>query len=228
MKRLAATALALLAMGLFAQAPAVGTVWDPAVEFSATDNPNGVWAYGWVSYEDFVAGGYTLTLFDTIRVWDELNHWGVEAGTEPAVLYNPTEDVHWFGNAVPPHTLALHPGGSDERAIIRWTAPESGLFSIVGNFFSDGDPTVDVHVMLNGTSIFDSDFFGPGSDPFDLPVAVAAGDTLDYAVGFGGNGHNGDATCFSVQIELVPEPGSMLAVGGGLLGLLGLVARRRR
>jgi hypothetical protein len=226
MKQLLASMLALLAVGL--AVPASGTMWDPAVEFSATDNPNGVWTYGWVPYDDFVAGGYALTPFDTIRVWNELNHWGVAAGTEPAVLYNPTDDVHAFGNDVPPHTMALHPGGSDERAIIRWTAPESGTFSICGSFFSEGGPTTDLHVLLNGTSLFDDYLDGAQTKPFSMNVAVVAGDAIDFAVGFGGNGHNSDSTNFCAQIEAVPEPGSVLAVGGVFLGVLGLAAGRRR
>jgi hypothetical protein len=221
-----ASMFVLLAVGL--AVPAFGTTWDPAVEFSATDNPNGVWAYGWVSYEDFVAGGYTLTFFDTTREWDELNHWGVAEGTEPAVLYNPTDAVHAFGNNVPPHTMALHPGGSDERAIIRWTAPESGTFLILGSFFSDGIPTTDLHVLLNGTSLFDDYLDGAQTKPFSMQVVAVAGDAIDFAVGFGGNGHNSDSTNFCAQIEAVPEPGSVLAVGGVLLGLLRFAARRRR
>jgi hypothetical protein len=227
MRRLPGTVFALLAIGLIAQAPAFGgTTWDPAADYTGT-NPGDAWSYGWVSYDDFTAGGYLLTVFDTLRDWDSMDHWGVAEGTEPAVLYNPTEDSHWFGNEVPPETMALHPGGDGQYAIIRWTAPEAGTFTVTGSFFTFDWPSVDTHVLLNGTSFFDSTLSEPGSNPFDLLVSVAAGDTIDFAVGNGGNGHGGDATNFEAQIGPVPEPGSLLAVGCGLLGLLALKRRKK-
>jgi hypothetical protein len=229
MRRLLGTVLALLAIGLIAQAPAFGgTTWDAAADFSNTDNPNGVWSYGWVSEEDFLAGGYELTLFNTIDVVNALDRWARD-NSEPCLVYNPSDtDTGWYGQPVEPLTLALHPGPNDEKAIVRWTAPESGTFLISGSFFSQGNPTVDVHVLLNGESLFSIDFFGPGSDPFDPPPAtVKAGDTIDFAVGFGGNGHSSDCTSFEAQIETIPEPGSLLALGCGLLGLLALKRRTK-
>ena len=239
MRQILRFVLPTLAIWLITQSLAFGVLlaWDPTIDFDTENNPqlSGFWSYGWVSKEDFNAGGYGLTLFDTVRTWNSLIHWGIPSSTEPAVLYNPDPaNYHPFGNNVAPLTVALHPGASDEKATVEWTAPEAGIVSIVGAFFACqwGYPTVDTHVMHNGISIFDSTLWGGTSelteDPFSLLLTVAEGDKIDFAVGHGGNGYNWDATNFRVQIIKVSEPGSLLIIGNGLLAFMVAVVRRRR
>jgi hypothetical protein len=58
-------------------------------------------------------------------------------------------------------------------------------------------------------------------------LSLNAGDTVDFAVGFAANNYNYDSTGFDAAISETPEPGTMgLLVSS--LGVLGLVARRRR
>jgi len=58
---------------------------------------------------------------------------------------------------------------------------------------------------------------------------MAAGEYIDFVAGFGVDSNiANDLTGINVTISEVPEPGSLLALGSGLLGLVGLVTRRRR
>jgi Ca2+-binding RTX toxin-like protein len=55
-----------------------------------------------------------------------------------------------------------------------------------------GPTTTDVHVLHNGVSLFDGvvNGYGPGSGPsFSGNVSVTAGDTIDFAVGYGPDGN---------------------------------------
>jgi hypothetical protein len=67
------------------------------------------------------------------------------------------------------------------------------------HFFGEdwaGPTTTDVHVLYNSVSIFDGvvDTFWEGPS-FDVNLSVAAGDTIDFAVGFGDDGtYNNDST----------------------------------
>jgi hypothetical protein len=72
--------------------------------------------------------------------------------------------------------------------VIRFTAPDAGTFVLATSFTGidfAGPTTTDVHVLLNGSSIFDGnvDGFGPGSGPsFTTTLTLHAGDTVDFAV----------------------------------------------
>jgi hypothetical protein len=84
--------------------------------------------------------------------------------------------------------------------------------------------TTDLHVLLNNVSLFNaaiSSFGVPVS--FSLAGALAAGDRLDFVVGFGTDMDFGfDSTGLKANISFapsaaVPEPGSLLLVGSGFL-----------
>jgi hypothetical protein len=89
---------------------------------------------------------------------------------------------------------------------VRWTAPAATVV-IAGSFSAASTTTTDVHVRLNSsTSLFDGQINGSGSAaPFSLTRAVAAGDTVEFAVGYGSNGNsNNDATTLAVTISEPP------------------------
>jgi Ca2+-binding RTX toxin-like protein len=90
-----------------------------------------------------------------------------------------------------PGELGAHPGNNGEYSLVRWTAPASGSISIAAAFSGldfVGPTTTDVHVLHNGVSLLDGvvNGYGSGSGPsFSGNVTVAAGDTIDFAVGYG-------------------------------------------
>jgi hypothetical protein len=204
---------------------------DSAVgQFSSTLNPNGNWAYGFTST---LGGAFTPLGSGSCG---SLVGWQL-SGHEPWVLGNPTASTQVCGTGqVPPTLLDMHPGGAGQDSVVRWTAPSAGTFSING-FFEGIDPaptTTDVHVLLDGsTHLFDGSI-GSFNVPllFNLTRTLAAGDTIDFAVGVGSDGSFiDDSTGLSATIvssSTVPEPTTLALLASCLAMLAGFTWRHGR
>ena len=169
---------------------------SPATDFSATANPNGVWSYGYSQTQ-----GGPFILFTTTVNDDGLVGWNHDiASGVPLILYNGTADpINYSTITLDPGEVSLHPGPDDETCLLRYTAPTSGQYSVTGMFYGRDQEgtTTDVHLLVNGTSVFDGDVngYGPGTGPsFNQTVVLGAGDTLDFAVGYGTDGNYFDDT----------------------------------
>ena len=86
------------------------------------------------------------------------------------------------------------PGEAGQYAILRWTAPVSGMFMIQGKIVGEdwaGPTTTDFHLIYNTTK----ELFSANIDSYATPttfhraITVSSGDTLDFALGFGTNGN---------------------------------------
>ena len=198
---------ALLAAPAFG---AIGDVWDLAVDWSTTLNPNGQWSY-------VNAGSGALLVADT-EPW----------GGNPA----------WSASAIPqlsaPWTF-LPPGGSpgfgaapgeyvnSGGAGYAWTAAEAGTIDIsgvLGGIKGWGGTNYDI--QLNGAIVITGPGGFPDSGvappvPFNEQLAVVLGDVLTFALSAGAVGT-------LVLEQVIPEPMTMSLLGLGALGLL----RRRR
>ena len=205
----------LLALFCVSALTATGQTFDVAADFSATNNPNGPWSYGFSS----TLGG-PLILYVATDNTDGLEHWrtNIAASGTPMLFHNPTANTIVSASThVAPGGLGMHPGPDGEYAIARLTVPSTGLYHLTGSFFGldSVGTTTDVHILTNGTSILDGEVtgFGPGTGPsFDLQVTLNGGDELDFAVGYGSDaGFYDDSTGLSAQIvSLTPVP-SILA-----------------
>jgi hypothetical protein len=184
--------------------------YDAAADFSATDNPNGAWSYGWSS-----TLGSAFVLDTETRVRDAIDHWvSNQEGTfnEPFVAHNGMDQVIQSLTFIyQPGELGFHPGMDGQYAVVRWTAPDDGVISIATAFTGldyVGPTTTDVHILHNGSAFFDGivNGFGPGSGPtFTGNMTVTAGDTIDFAVGFGPDGdYYYDTTGLDATITLSP------------------------
>jgi hypothetical protein len=188
---------------------------DAAAEFSTTNNPSGVWTYGYMSssgvFTKFSTSGGSLTgVFGWSRPLafpDNL----------PAVIKNLSGQIYVdSGNVFQIGQLALHPGNSADAAyaVLRFTAPATGLYTITARFsglYTLGT-TSDAAVQVNGAGFFYGQVrgYGPGSElsygsPFAL--TLADGDTVDFIVTNGGNGFGGDFTGLAATVTML-RPGS--------------------
>ena len=170
-------------------------VFSAADQFSVTENPNGPWSYG---YTAGLGGPFTL---HTVNC----------SSCGPGAIYD-----GWFGSFFGFYpwvvtsqggrfidTLDLHPALPNFYSVVRWTAPTSGRFDLLGLFVGLGIPaTTDVHVLKNSVSVFDSQIRTQiDTSIFDLRVYVVKGDTIDFAVGIGSDGSmDSDATGLKATI----------------------------
>jgi hypothetical protein len=126
----------------------------------------------------------------------------------------------------------MHPGPQDQYSVIRFTAPNAGTFVLATSFTGiDVDQTTtDVHVLHDGSSIFNGNVhgFGSGSGPsFTTTLTLHAGDTIDFAVGYGADGNYfNDSTGISATLSSVPEPASLILLALGLAGM-GVIASNK-
>jgi hypothetical protein len=205
-------------------------VYSAAGDFSTASNPNGAWSYG------SSTGLASVFIPSAIPTNNDsglhLDGWlGTTVDTSPYVLHNATaHNVTNASTVYQPGQLGLHPGPQGQYSIVRWTAPFSGTFSINATFsgLSLLGDTTDVHIFLDGVSIFNSNVNGsPAPTSYSGLQSVVAGDRIDFAVGFGTNGnHNEDTTGLSATI--VPEPGTLALVGMGLACLFSLRFLKRK
>ncbi|MFN8895132.1 MAG: calcium-binding protein, partial [Betaproteobacteria bacterium] len=176
--------------------------YDANADFQTTSNPAGAWSYGYS-----VNGGaaYAMTLFDSVSVtvvgpaWNK-NGYG-ELGT-PAAWKN-TSGITQHG--VGPGQIALHPGpqAGGDFAILRFTAPATGLYAVSGQFFAGDIYPMSGSVVLNGNLLSPLQHFANTTNLSALslaPVQMAAGDTLDFVVGNNGNFYYG-STPLAVVVE---------------------------
>jgi hypothetical protein len=137
--------------------------WDVNADFSAAQNPCGVWTYG-----------YTAAL-----------------GSSPLTVYSTRDGIYWIDpNNVTTHdptawqqnsSFNLHPGPLGEYSTARWTAPRDGTYTFVVGFFA-GDPG-----ETNGAVLHKSEVLFQASTTanpsYSTTLTMTAGDTVDVAVG---------------------------------------------
>jgi hypothetical protein len=191
----------------------VPSTYNAALDFSATDNPNGVWSYGWSPTlgADFVPDAATRNVAG-------VDGWlGEQAGDgNPSVSHNGTADAVTEGAVTwQPGQLAFHPGPNGEYSVVRWTAPRAGALSLGAAFSgldSAGPTSTDVHVLHNGATLFDGEVLDLGAGPsFTATQSVLAGETIDFAVGYGSDG---TFSCDTTGLDATVSYTNTLSVGG--------------
>ncbi len=207
-----------------------GTVYDAAADLTkesvaAKANPNGAWSYG---YRGSAASSeFTLLPSSGVEeIWHtvggDVEGWWLEPArgfdhSPPWLMKNMgaatvSSTFHPFSTAtLRPGNLLVHPAAGDRAyVVVRWTAPASGSY-LIDTVFTGMDSrgaTTDPHVVLNGRELFAGDIRGGLDTPTNVAsykktISIAKGDTIDFAVGPGGNGYICDSTGLTAKIALV-------------------------
>ena len=217
--------IAFLLVIILGSAQLVSAQYDPSAQFSAVNNPNSVWSYG---FESVPIGSpfHLLTLPAPVPAvpGPTIDSWSSPAFGAVGVFHNGTavpQSVTTVGpetSLFDPGMLAMNAGPNDEYGIVQFTAPAAGLYLIQGTFEGiDTASTVSsVYLLENNLVVAAGSVFGfgPGSDVSlsTVPVLLPAGGTLAYAVG--GGPFNSMTALIDAQVAAVPEPSSL-----GIFGL---------
>ena len=135
-----------------------------------------------------------------------------------------------IGTQQPVDELAMFPNGNGQKSIVRWKAPSAGTYQVSGLFegiesaggattsdativknvdasnpllFSTGVPTPNPIPPMQNPAVNFINGFGTQA-PFSFAITLAAGDTLDFRVGWGSNGtYDYDGTGFKATITAI-------------------------
>ena len=193
-----------IVIAAFANLPISAQTYDAENDFSTVSNPSpgGIWRYGWsddltsplVLYDEFVPRANDI--------WHDPDNSNPTFLT-PLVEHNPDDAP---SGPHPPHSLSLHPSEDGDYSHVRFTAPESGSYSITAAFSAISGASTDVHILVNNAlpTLFSGFVAGPDGEEFTsaAPIALEAGDTIDFAVGYGGD-FLSDSTRLEASITLV-------------------------
>ncbi|HEX8721893.1 MAG TPA: LamG-like jellyroll fold domain-containing protein, partial [Pyrinomonadaceae bacterium] len=189
--------------------PAAVKVFDAVKDFSKDANPGSTWSYG---YAPAAGGPFALMTGND-------NHWNLEPGFStwyvptgsgglPGMAKNGTGVTKTYLTSIvhPADLLDLYPSPNGDKSIVRWTAPSAMTVQIEGRFegMDTNGPTTDVSITQNSTTtLLAGNVTGYTSRvPFMLVRKVAAGDVIDFAVGYGSNLTNAsDSTGLGVTIS---------------------------
>ena len=104
---------------------------------------------------------------------------------------------------IPPGALFLHPGPAGQRSVLRWIAPTAGTFQVTGVAGrQNAGTTTDIRILKNatGTPLLSGNIDATSEQPFNFTVTVAAGDSLDFSLGWGDGTYQNDGSILAVDI----------------------------
>ena len=191
--------------------------------FADTNTPSQLWQYGYTAtdgtgFTNFEGNGSNTS----ITVWNK-------PGNDMGLLFNRTRQVYHYniGTYQPTDELAMFPNPDGRKCVVRWKAPSAGTYQVSGLFqgieSAGGSTTSDATILKNGDA-FNPLLFSTGvptpnpippmqnpavnfingygvQAPFSFSITVAAGDTLDFRVGWGSNyNYSYDGTGFKATI----------------------------
>jgi len=158
-------------------------------DFSSTNNPNSVWSYGWSTKE-----GKEFNIYEKTSTFNEILLWIADIPNSSCVSYNPTNQLLYGNNgtnSIEAKSVGFHPGNNGERAIIRWTSPNSRKY-LIKTIVKGRDhvyPTsTDVNILHNSKIIWSTNinsFNEPIS--FSKELFVNKGSYIDFSCGYGSN-----------------------------------------
>ncbi|MDB6116402.1 MAG: hypothetical protein JWO08_183 [Verrucomicrobiaceae bacterium] len=196
-----------------AEVVAAAADYDAVRDFTFDANSEAqLWQYGFTGTDGSGFTDYTEKDSGTapFKQWQRAaSDMAVVASTSgQAASYNAT-------TSLPPDELGLLPGSDGRKSVVRWLAPSSGTFQVTGQFegIESTGTSSDVSIVQNGDAAHPL-LFQPGDSSganeinglgsvktFAITVSAAAGDTLDFRVGWGGNSQSDhDATGLKARI----------------------------
>lgn len=226
-RKIASTLCVLLSIG--ALGAAEPTAFDPGFDFSATENPYGVWQYGYSETASLAPDQFRLdkhtSAYNDITFWEPAGEDG--AGHYPYIAFNKRQHLQSYvpGSwAVRAGEIAMEGSNTGQYSLLRFVAPEAGAYRVSAKFaglHTGGDmSSTDVHVLQDAKVLFSAFIEGYGGDEtfhevqgrhpnatFAGEIRLEKGAAITFAVGYGRNKtHSCDTTGLIANIALVSRP----------------------
>jgi hypothetical protein len=236
--------LFVMALLVMVTVPSLAATWDLAGDFSLVLNPNGQWDYGQTAgaMTDIGYDYHYLTTISNMPGWCP-----VYAGWDKeALLYNNTGVNQTLAPLANGTTATILPGqivfrngqNGNMGVKVRWTAPSGGgSYNVSVNFArpTGGDAVVETAVVKNNlTMLLDTELNSSTPVSYSDVVTLAGGEWVDFYAGpkdvYASWWANNDTVVVSATISdaSTPEPGSLIALVTGLVGIASFGIRRRR
>lgn len=193
------------------------SIFDPARDFSTTENPTGAWRYGYTNH----LGGLFNIYVSSNSAFYGADTWNRGFTTYPDmypnVYYNSSiTPIDYGSGSIQPGEIGFHPGNDGSFSVIRWTAPYDGDFLVDVTFLRDESSSTygitDVHVLNNNNSLFDAMLNATtNKSSFSDTMFFSFGTTVDFVVGYGEDYvFYGDTVDLKALISPVPIPSPAL------------------
>jgi hypothetical protein len=225
--------LAIVVAWLSQHSPAEATVFDATSDFSTKANPNGAWSYG---FDPAAESGFQFKLFDRVEYGSHVgdSEFWLESAYGPVTIAGPWAPTIYKDLASPPFAggakgqIGLHPGPVPfgDSAILRFTAPASGVYSIQAQFFVGDRSETEAWVVRkdNFSAPVASLGLTSANPAFKSTTELTAGESIDFVVGNYGE-YGNDSTPVTIRVEHIEAPASSTiaewTVAGAIAEVLG-------
>lgn len=190
-------------------APVSAQVYDVTRDFDPAHNPAGVWTYGYCATPNTPFAPFTVNGAVSYQDGDNAMHLnGWQNGFDPnlGVFQNGTgRRFQGRTTSYEDGEIAMHPGRSREMCLILWTAPAKGLYKVQATFRMNSTGKTDVHLVIKGNEVINTLLSSPSDTVHYSSKAVEfdEGETINFAVGDGGDGYRYDTTGLAARVEAV-------------------------
>lgn len=178
-----------------------GSTYSIPDGFSASENPNAPWSYGWSG----TVGGNFTALTTPHNSSDDygliIPSWQLTSFQTPAVYCNTSTNTASAGGGLihlPPGTCWFYPGENNRPenfGVIRFTVPAGGagnyeIKTAVSPVYT-GPPQgdTDFHIVKNGVELFGQFLTPTDSAGYTNSVLLLEGDAVDFVIGRGTDGN---------------------------------------
>ncbi len=189
----------------------LGSDYDAVRDFNSTLNTAAqTWQYG---YTD--TSGLGFTNYEEVGNGITYQVWQRPGGaSNMGLVFNGSGQNFDYNicTTQQPDVLALFPGNDGRKTIVRWKAPATGTYSLVGRFQNIDHSSSDAAIVRNGsTTLFSAFVDAPGTchqtvtvKSYSLQVYLSKDDTLDFRLGWGSNNeYSYDGTGLAAKITRI-------------------------